>query len=389
MKTCFTLTTLFVTFCLLSGSHTAGIAADAPIKIGATISKEGPYKEPPLMIQKAYQLWAHEVNQQGGLLGRQVKLVLYDDKSQKARAKSLYRQLIDEDQVDLVLSPYGTPLTLTASEVSEQHELLMLACAASGEVIWERDFQYIFGVYALANRYFIGLLDMMARQGIDSVSLVYNKGSPFNVDVAAGSKKWARRFMISVAHEKPYQDGEKELAAIVSELKAAEAGQIIVSAYPPDCYRILDLMRQLDYHPRVLGMTIAPVHPDFAKNAGPMADRVFGPSQWEPNERIPFPGTREFVNAFNRFSGKIPSYHAGSAYAACQLMADAVRYTGSLDNRKLRNYIAALDTVTVIGRFKVDPAGRQIGHNPIIIQWQQDKKEIVWPYKMQTAPALF
>jgi len=152
---------------------------------------------------------------------------------------------------------------------------------------------------------------------------------------------------------------------------------------------VLDLMQQLDYHPRVLGMTIAPIHPDFAKNAGPMADRVFGPSQWEPNERIPFPGTKEFVNAFSRFSGKIPSYHAGSAYAACQLISDAVRYTGSLDNYKLRNYVAALDTVTVIGRFKVDPAGRQVGHNPIIIQWQHGKKEIVWPYKMQTAPALF
>jgi len=95
------------------------------------------------------------------------------------------------------------------------------------------------------------------------------------------------------------------------------------------------------------------------------------------------------VNAFSRFSGKIPSYHAGSAYAACQLIADAVRYTGSLDNSKLRNYIAALDTVTVIGRFKVDHDGKQIEHNPIIIQWQHGRKEIVWPSKMQTAPALF
>ena len=389
MRTRIAWTTLMVILGILCGPLAVCLAVEAPIKIGATVSLEGPYKEPSLMIQKAYQLWTHEVNQQGGLLGRQVKLVLYDDKSQKARTKSLYRQLIEKDRVDLVLSPYGTPLTLTASEVSEKHKLLMLACAASGEVIWKRDFRYIFGVYALANRYFIGLLDMMARQGIDSVSLVYNNASPFNVDVVAGSKKWARIFKVSVLHEKPYQDGEKELSKIVSDLKVAEADQIIVSAYPPDCYKILDLMRQLDYHPRVLGMTIAPIHPDFAKNAGSMANRVFGPSQWEPNERIPFPGTKEFVNAFSRFSGKIPSYHAGSAYAACQLIAEAVRRTGSLDNHKLRNYIAALDTVTVIGRFKVDPAGKQIGHNPIIIQWQQGKKEIVWPYKMQTAPALF
>jgi len=389
MRRYFAFTNLIVILGILYGPLVLCFAAEAPIKIGATVSLEGPYKEPSLMIQKSYQLWAHEVNQQGGLLGREVKLVLYDDKSQKERTKSLYRQLIEDDQVDLVLSPYGTPLTLAASEISERHNLLMLACAASGEVIWKRDFKFIFGVYALANRYFIGLLDMMARAGINTVSIVYNDASPFNVDVAAGSKKWARRFKINVVHEKSYQDGEKELPAIVAKLKAAGAGQVILSAYPPDCYKLLDLMRQLDYHPRVLGMTIAPIHPDFAKNAGPMAERVFGPSQWEPNERIPFPGTKEFVNAFSQYSGKMPSYHAGSAYAACQLVSEAIRYTGSLDNRKLRNYIAALDTVTVIGRFKVDPSGRQVGHNPIIIQWQQGKKEIVWPYKMQTAPALF
>lgn len=389
MKTCLAWTTLILILGIVAGPLAVCLAAEAPIRIGATVSEEGPYKEPSMMIQKAYQLWAREVNQQGGLLGRKVELVLYDDKSQKERVTSLYRRLIEEDGVDLVLSPYGTPLTLNASEVSEQHKRLMLACAASGESIWERGYQYIFGVYALANRYFIGLLDMMARNGINTVSVVYNDASPFNVDVATGVKEWAWKFNMTVEHDKPFQDGEKQLAAIVADLKAAGAGQVILSAYPPDCYQLLRQLQAADYRPRVLGMTIAPIHPDFFKNAGPMADRVYGPSQWEPNERIPFPGTKKFVHAFSRFAGKLPSYHAGSAYAACQLVADAVRHTRSLDNGKLRNYIAALDTVTVIGRFKVDPDGKQIGHNPIIIQWQQGKKEIVWPYKMQTAPALF
>jgi len=126
--------------------------------------------------------------------------------------------------VDFVFSPYGTPLTLVASEISEKHKKIMLACAASGEVIWERGYRYVFGVYALANRYFIGLLDIMARNGHQSLSLIYNSASPF--------------------------------------------------------------------------------------------------------------------------------------------------------------------TVTVIGRFKVDASGKQIGHNPILIQWQSGNKEIVWPTKMQTAPPL-
>ena len=117
-----------------------------------------------VMIRNAFRLWEQEVNRRGGLLGRPVKLILYDDKSQKELVRWLYKKLILEDKVDLIFSPYGTPLTLEASKVSERQKKVMLVCAASGEQIWERQYQYVFGVYALAKRYFIGLLDLMKKR---------------------------------------------------------------------------------------------------------------------------------------------------------------------------------------------------------------------------------
>ena len=360
-----------------------------PIRIGATVSLEGPYQEPSMMIRKAFLLWQQEVNQQGGLLGREVELILYNDKSRPDLVRDSYRRLIEEDRVDGVFSPYGTPLTLAASAVSEKHHMLMLACAASGSRIWERGFRYVFGMYALAGRYFIGLLDLMARSGRNSLSLVYAESSAFHLDVAAGVKKWAKKFHIELDSEQRYENGEAELPKIAVDLKERQVQGLILSAYPPDCYRLLDQMKQTDFRPRVLGMTIAPIHPNFFNKAGDIGDRIFGPSQWEPSERIPFPGTRQFVRSFQEFADIMPSYHAGSAYAACELFAQAVRQTRTLDNDTIRNYIAALDTVTVIGRFKVDPSGRQVGHNPIMIQWQQGKKEIVWPSTMQTAAPLW
>lgn len=388
MKLKHSFTFLCILCCILLGNLSWAVSDKPPIRIGATVSMEGQYKEPSRMIQKSFLLWEREVNQKGGLLGRKVEMILYDDKSQKQLVRELYQKLIEEDKVDLVFSPYGTPLTIVASEVSEQNKLIMIACAAAGEIIWERGFQYTFGIYAPANRFFIGMLDMMARRGHKTVSLVYNDASPFNIEVAEGVKKWAKKFKIAVAHEMRYQNGKKELSAIVSNMKEVEAKRLIVSAYPPDCYHLLSLMQKIKYKPLVLGMTVAPIHPNFWKKAGGMADRIFGPSQWEPNERIPFPGTQKFVIEFKGFTGKTPSYHAGSAYASCQLYEEAIRKTQSLDNEEIRNYIAALDTVTVIGRFKVDASGKQIGHNSIIVQWQNGKKEIVWPSKMQTAPPL-
>jgi branched-chain amino acid transport system substrate-binding protein len=378
-------------FCwaLISSNVCQAAVSGPPIVIGATVSMEGRYLEPSMMIQKAFQFWVDEVNGRDGLLGRKVELVLYDDKSQRALAKALYKKLIEQDKVDLVFSPYSTPLTLAASEVSEAHKMVMLACAAAGEKPWQKGARYLFGLYAPANRQFIGLLDMMAKQNFKTLSVLYDDTSSFNRDIMSGVQEWARIFRINIVYQQAYRDGEKELAGLLAEVKSKDANGLILSAYPPDCYELLRLLKKENYRPPVLAMPIVPVHPDFQKRTGDLANHVFGPSQWEPDARIPFPGTRRFVEGFKKFTGHLPSFHAGSAYAACQLYEQAITHTQSFDHHKLRDYIASLDTVTVIGRFKVDHTGKQVGHNSIIIQWQNGKKEIVWPQKMQTAQPLY
>ena len=354
----------------------------APIRIGATVSLAGKYREPSLMLRDGYRLWARQINAAGGLKGRSVELLLHDDQSRVELAEALYTRLITEERVDLVLSPYGTPLTLAASAVSERHGLLMLAAASSGEVIWQRNYRYVMGIYALAKRYPIGFCDLMARRGYRRLAIIH-EDSPFHQDVAAGSRDWADRFGLEVVFDKVFHDGAAELPALTEQVRRLAPEGVILAAYPEDGYRFLEALGP--NRPPGVFLTIAPVHPDFARRAGTLAEGVFGPSQWEPDERIPFPGTRQFVKDFTAFTGKIPSYHAGAGFAACQILQRAIQQTGTLDPKTLRDYVSALDTVTVIGRFKVDPQGRQVGHNPILIQWQDGKKEIVYPNKMRTA----
>ncbi|THB81559.1 MAG: hypothetical protein D3926_01345 [Desulfobacteraceae bacterium] len=360
-----------------------------PIIIGATVSETGGYHEPSLMIKKAFHLWVDEINDGGGLLGRKIKLILYDDQSDKALVKSLYEKLLVQDQVDLVFSPYSTPLTLGASEITETHKKLMLAIAAAAEKPWERGFRYLFQLYAPAKRQFIGLLDMMAQNKLNTLSLLYDETSEFNLDMIRGVEQWAAIFKINILYKQGFNDGKSQLPGLVAQARTHDAHGLVLSAYPPDSYELIRILKETRYSPTVLGMPITPAHPDFYKRVGEMADCVFGPSQWEPSERIPFPGTKRFIDEFTAFSGHLPSFHAASAYSACQLMEKAVIQAQSLDNDKMRDYIAALDTVTVLGRFKVDPSGKQVGHNSFLIQWQEGKKEIVWPGKMKTAPAKF
>jgi len=359
-----------------------------PILIGATVSLKGKYEEPSSMIGSAFNLWEKQVNERGGLLGRRVRLILYDDKSREELVQTYYEKLIREDKVDFVLSPCSTPLTLVASRITESHKLVMLACGASSEGIWERGYRYIFGVFAPANRYLVGLLDLMARHGFESIGILY-EGTPFHMDVAEGVVSWAKRFGLRVVADKGFKVAKTELRPLLKEVMDLEPHGLILSVYPPDAYDTLHFMKKASYRPRVLAIPIAPTHPDFCKRAGSMCEGIFCPSQWEPDERIPFPGTKNFVTDFRAFAKRLPSSYAGAAYAACQIMERAVIKTQSLDQERIRDYILSLDSATIIGRFKVDENGKQIGHNPLLIQWQDGKKEVVYPTKVQTAPARF
>ena len=381
-------TTLWISLLLMLNGIVFLQAAEKPIRIGATVSQEGKYLQPSAMIRKGYELWADQVNKRGGLLGRRVELVFYDDKSREDLAGSLYERLLTKDRVDLVLSPYGTPLTIAASDVTERHKVVMLGSAAAGEKIWERGYQYVFGVYAPAGRYFIGFLDLMARNGLESVGIIF-ENSPFNRSIEKGVREWAARFGLVVAFCRGFDDPAGEFPVLLNQVMEKKVDGLVFSGYPPECYRFIQMMKEADYRPEAFAITIVPVQTDFREKVGPFAEGVFGPSQWEPDERIPFPGTTQFIRDFKSFSGKMPTYHAGSAYSSCQILEKAVLHAGSIDHQKIRDFVSNLDTATVIGRFKVDHTGRQIDHNPILIQWQDGKKEIVYPAKMSTSPPKF
>jgi branched-chain amino acid transport system substrate-binding protein len=364
---------------------TACCAQATPIRIGATVSLTGKYSQPSSMMRDSFKLWEKQVNERGGLLGRRVEFLFRDDQSCEQMVGTLYEKLITEDKVDLVLPPYGTPLTLVASEVSELHGFVMLACAASGDAIWNRGYKRVFGIYGPAKRYFIGLLHIMASNGLSSLALLFENSS-FSVDMAAGSREWAERLGLKVSVYKSYASGEEELPGLAKEVMEAKPDGLIVACYPEDTYLLLDLMKKWNYRPKVMGFSVAAALPDFYLRAGAIAEGVFGASQWEPDERMPFPGTKKFTSDFRNFTGRLPSYHAGSAYAGCQILEKAINHCRCLDQAKIAEYIGSLDTVTVIGRFRVDHDGRQIGHNSITIQWQEGEKEIVFPLNMQTMP---
>ncbi len=360
----------------------------ATIRIGAAVSLTGKYEKPGTMIYYGYRLWERQVNARRGLLGQKVRLIIHDDESSAEKSVRWYRQLIEKEKVDLVLSPYSSSITYRVSTVTEQYHYPLLASGASDPEIWHRGYRYVFGMYALASRYFTGFLDIIAEYGLKNVVTIA-ENDRFPVSAAKGVEKWSGIFGLKILKTVLYPKGNPDFLTMVKNTKILAPDAVVLCAYPGDVYKFMKAMKALRFRPRAFAATIAPTFREFGARLGQDAEGVFAPSQWEANRRIPFPGTRKFISDFEKFTNLTPTYHAASAYAACEILETAVKEAGSIDREKIASEIRKMDTFTVLGRFQVDDRGIQVGHNPIIIQWQKGKREIVWPRKMQTANPIF
>ncbi|MFN3396374.1 MAG: ABC transporter substrate-binding protein [Thermodesulfovibrionales bacterium] len=121
----------------------------APLRIGLTLGLTGKYAEMSEMQKKGFELWVSEVNKKGGLLGREIKLIIYDDKSDPTVAKGLYEAMIDNEGVDLIFAPYSSEITEAVAPIAERHGYPMIVSGASADRIWQRGYRYIFGLYTL------------------------------------------------------------------------------------------------------------------------------------------------------------------------------------------------------------------------------------------------
>jgi branched-chain amino acid transport system substrate-binding protein len=142
-------------------------------------------------------------------------------------------------------------------------------------------------------------------------------------------------------------------------------------------------LKKVDWYPKAYFATIGPVLPKYRDMLGADAELTFVNANWEP--RVNFSGSRTFLAKFRALFEIEPSYQAAMAYAAGQIMEAAVKSAGSLERAKIIRALSELETYSIVGRYKVDRTGVQIKHLPLTMQWQNGKKEIVWPEEMQSA----
>ncbi len=380
------LTGFAIALLVVAGSATPA-ATQAPIKIGASLSLTGTYAALGQNQSRGYQLCAKHVNEKGGVLGRKIEFVLYDDQSQPATGVRLYEKLITQDKVDVVMGPYSSAITEAVANINEKYKMPMVAPMASTTSIFKKGRKFVFMVQSPAEVYLEGLIDMAAKRGLKTVALI-NEDTLFPKATVQGTIELAKKKGLQVVFVEAYPKGNTDFSAILTKIRAANPDVLGGATYFDDAVAITRQMKELNVNPKMYGVTVGGDLPKFYELLGKTAEFVYGSTQWEPE--LPYSGAKEFSEAHKKeFPGADLSYHAAGGYGGCQVLVEAIRRAGSLDGEKIREQILKLDMNTVYGGFKVDQDGFQISHRMVTFQWQEGRKVIVWPDELATGKSLF
>jgi branched-chain amino acid transport system substrate-binding protein len=381
----FTLPALFISATLVLGFSGPSMA-EQPLRIGASMSLTGKYKLTGGYGREGYLLCQKHTNDKGGVLGRPIEFVIYDDGSDEKTAVSLYEKLITVDNVDTVIGPYSSPITDAVADITEKHQRVMLAPMAAANSLWEKGRKYLVMVPSPLESASQGVLDVAARNGLKSVALI-NEDGVVAKSIAKGASELVKKKGLQLVLHEAYPKGTADFSDILKKVKAAKPDVLVAASLLEDAIAINRQMKDLDVNVKMVGSSPYGGLPDYYKALGKSAEFVYSDSFWDP--RLPTPGNREFVAAYEKEFNRPPALQSANAYAGCQLLVEAARLAGTMDSGKLRETFLTLKTRTILGDFAIDARGLQIAHKSITTQWQDGKQVVVWPDELASGKARF
>ncbi len=373
--------------------------AEKPLTVGFSISISGVFAVPGKKQLEGIELWKDWINAKGGIYVRgenkyyKVELKYYDDRSSKDEVIRLYEKLINEDKVDILLSPYSSTLALTAAGITEKYGRLMIVVGANSDTIFKQGYRYIVGTYTPASKMLTQAIDILLENvQSPSVAIIY-KDDAFAKSVADGAKLYAEQKGVRVAAFEMYPRDAKDLSPILTKIKGLNVDAILGGGHYEDEVLLVRQAKELAINVKLMCLLVSPTIPAFYEALKEASEGICAPSHWEPKIKPNInygPSVEEFLTLYRQKWGSEPSYHSAAAFAAGLYIQAAIERAGTIKDDILRNAFNEIDIVTFYGRLKIDPeTGNQIGHELVLIQWQKGEREVVWPRNIATSKLVY
>jgi branched-chain amino acid transport system substrate-binding protein len=342
-------------------------AEQPPIKIGMSMAQTGGLAGGGKASLLGIEIWRDDVNAKGGLLGRKVELVVYDDKSSAAETPAIYSKLLDIDKVDLLFAPYATVPTAPIMPLVKQRGMVLI-----GNFSFQinskigHDMYFNNAPWGPADAWASAFLDLGQKAGGKTVALL-TADQEFAQNLAKTAREVATKRNMPVVFDQAYPPNTVEFSGIIRALKAAKPDVVYVASYPPDSAGILRAVNEIGIGDNVklfgggmVGLQFGPV----MENLGSLLNGVVNFNTWLPEPAMYFEGTKAFFDTYAKraVEAKVDPlgfYLAPFGYASGQLIEAAIKATGSLDQKGLAKYLREHEIQTIVGPIAFSPDGER------------------------------
>jgi branched-chain amino acid transport system substrate-binding protein len=332
-------------------------AQQPPIKIGMSMPQTGGLAGGGKASLLGIEIWRDDVNARGGLLGRKVELVVYDDKSSASETPAIYSKLLDVDKVDILFAPYATVPTAPIMPLVKQRSLLLIGNfsfqvnSKVGHDMWFNN-----APWGPADSWATAFLDLGQNAGGKTVALL-TADQEFAQNLALTAREVAKKRNLSIVFDQAYPPNTVEFSGIIRSLKAAKPGIVYVASYPPDSAGILRAVNEIGIGDNVKIFGGGMVGLQFAAvmaNLGSLLNGVVNYNSWLPEKSMYYDGTKTFFETYTKraVEAKVDPlgyYLAPFGYASGQLLEAAVKATGSLDQKAIAKYLHGNEIKTIVG----------------------------------------
>lgn len=366
------------------------------IVLGAAVSETGKYAREGKDTRQGYNTWLEWVNDEYGGINvgderYKVEIVFYDDEGDPDTAANLVERLITEDEVDYLLGPYSSGLTMSTSAIAEKYGMIMVEGNGASESIFERGFQNIFAVLTPAGNYTQSALKSLADQGATSVVIAY-EDTAFPTSVGLGAVKWAEEYGLDVLAVETYPKDVADVSAIMTKFRDLDPDIFVGGGHFNDALLFVRAAEELGFSPNGMVITVGPSNPDFAAEVGNSANYIMGPTQWEATmswEDEYFGTAAEFAARYESMWGEPPTYQAAESTATALALQIAIENAGSLEMDDVRQALFDLDVMTFYGPINFDDTGKNAGKPMGAIQIQDGVINVVAPSEAAVADLLY
>jgi branched-chain amino acid transport system substrate-binding protein len=332
-------------------------AEQAPIRIGMSMPQTGGLAAGGKASLLGIEIWRDDVNAKGGLLGRKVELVVYDDKSSASETPAIYSKLLDIDKVDLLFAPYATvPTAPIMPLVKDRGKLLIGNFSFQVNSKVHHDMWFNNAPWGPADSWATGFLSMGQKAGGKSVALL-SSDQEFAQNLIKTARETAKKMEMPVVFDQVYPPSTVEFSSIIRALNEAKPDIVYVASYPPDSTAILRAVNEIGVGDNVKIFGGAMVGLQFAsvmQSLGSLLNGVVNYNSWIPEPTMNFPGVKEFLEKYQKraVEAKVDPlgfYLPPYGYAMGQLIEQAITATKSLDDKTLAKYLRENTHQTIVG----------------------------------------